>query len=165
MKFIFAAFLAFCSTTFCDARLGETKAELTERFGTPISEVTWSLGLNGSTYPIGPMLVFKAQDWEITCQMYDSKCLNISYKAPSTLSGQQIAELLRINKQDSEWLYLKKKVPGMPDPLNEKSWMRDDYSSATLKDDLKTLVIVSRRTYALLNSKENEIKSGVPTEF
>lgn len=108
------------------ARLGDTEAELIERFGQPKSRSNHHVVAQGKSWVLGQALSFRQDDWHVHCYIVDGRCMRISYAKPGDWSEAQIQQVLSSNSQGVRW------AEGTP-PSQAKSrraWKRNDGSTA-----------------------------------
>jgi len=121
---IAALFVLLCSISF--ARLGETSAQLTTRFGQPKTTSTENIVAQGKIISIGSRLGFQQDDWAIYCTVTEGRCSRITYTKPGEWSEQQIETVLSSNSQGAKWTEISK--PNFTKILRE--WRRADGGTA-----------------------------------
>lgn len=117
-------FLLLCTCAF--ARLGETTLRLVERFGAPKFTQNENVYAQGKTMKIGERMLFKQDDWNITCVIIDGRCAKVEYTKPGEWTEQQIETVLTSNSQGARWTKTSK-------PNTEKfkrTWTRQDGAMA-----------------------------------
>lgn len=117
----------FCFSAHAVARLGETEAELIKRFGTPSGRSSHSIFAQGKVIDMGPVISFRQDEWSISCDLVDGKCMRISYSKPGEWSEDQISLVLNTNTQGASWTETTQ-------PMTSKwhrTWKRIDGSTAT----------------------------------
>jgi hypothetical protein len=110
--------------TTAEARLGDNEAEMIERFGNPTSRSKHWVHAQGKRYEMGPKLTFKQDDWFISCDLIDGRCVRISYAKPGDWTEEHIRTVLTANAQGAIWT---------EKSLNRKmrrEWTRSDGSTA-----------------------------------
>lgn len=108
------------------ARLGETEAELVNRFGEPKLRSKHHVTAQGKSWVLGPVLFFKQDDWSIHCYMVEGRCMRISYAKPGDWTETQIQQVLNSNSQGVRWGEGSK-----PSTVQfKRSWKRNDGSTA-----------------------------------
>lgn len=110
-----------------DARLGETEAELTARFGPATGHSKHVIFAQGKFIELGPEFIFRQGDWSICCDLVNGKCMRISYSKPGDWSEDQIRLVLNTNNQGASWTETTK--PSMASL--QRTWKRSDGSTAT----------------------------------
>jgi hypothetical protein len=119
--------LLLLGVPFTFARLGETEAELIQRFGKPGSQSQHFVFTQGKMQAFGPALFFRQDDWSIQCDLVDGRCMRISYSKPGDWSGDQIMLVLSSNAQGAKWTENSK--PSIASI--KRTWLRVDGSTAT----------------------------------
>lgn len=122
--FLFISAFAFCTTGY--TRLGDTEQELLKRFGAPILTSKHFVITQGKFIEFGPTLIFKQEDWSISSDLVDGRCMKISYSKPGDWSEDQIQLVLSTNSQATKWTENTK--PAIAALLRE--WKRSDGSIA-----------------------------------
>lgn len=89
-----------CFSAHAVARLGETESELIARFGTPTGRSSHSIFAQGKRIDMGPVIVFRQDEWSISCDLVDGKCMRISYSKPGDWSEDQIRLVLNTNTKE-----------------------------------------------------------------
>jgi len=126
-SFRLVALLIFCSVLgAAHARLGDTEAELVKRFGEPTLRSTHSIFAQGKRREMGPVLYFKQEDWSISCDLVDGRCMRISYSKPGDWSEDQIQLVLSTNSQGAAWTETSK----LSIAKLQRTWRRSDGSTA-----------------------------------
>ncbi len=120
--FLFALLL-----TAAQARLGETDAELIKRFGAPTSVSKHSIIAQSKFIELGPTYSFRQDDWSISCDLIEGRCVRISYAKPGDWSEDQIQLVLNSNGQGAKWNENSKASIAML----QRTWRRIDGSTAT----------------------------------
>lgn len=116
-----------CFSAHAVARLGETESELIARFGTPTGRSSHSIFAQGKRIDMGPVIVFRQDEWSISCDLVDGKCMRISYSKPGDWSEDQIRLVLNTNTQGASWTETSK--PSIA--RLQRTWKRIDGSTAT----------------------------------
>jgi hypothetical protein len=129
MKLPRLAFLAFVFgllAVMASARLGDTEAELVKRFGPTTGRSKHSIMAQGKLREMGPVLNFRQDDWSISCDLVDGRCMRISYAKPGDWSEDQIQLVLSTNSQGAAWTETSK--PSIA--KLQRTWRRSDGSTA-----------------------------------
>ena len=129
---MFALFVLLLSAA--HARLGDTETELINRFGRPLSRSKHAVSAQGRTFTLGPTLAFAQNDWNITCDLIDDRCVRILYTKRGDWSEDQVRLVLNANAQGAQW---KEKSPN---PSFLRDWSRSDGSTAQWSINRMTLV-------------------------
>ncbi|MEO6994408.1 MAG: hypothetical protein ABI273_12310 [Lacunisphaera sp.] len=119
--------ILLASVIHANARLGETEAELTARFGPPAGRSKHIIVAQGKIFEMGPTFNFRQKDWSISCDLVDGKCMRISYSKQGDWSEDQIKLVLSANNQGATWTETSK--PAIADL--QRTWKRSDGSIAT----------------------------------
>lgn len=114
-------------TVTASARLGDTEAELVKRFGEPTGRSKHSIITQGKLLEMGPVLFFKQDDWSISCDLVDGRCMRIGYSKPGDWTEDQIRLVLNTNSQGAAWTVTTK--PSIA--KLQRTWRRSDGSTAT----------------------------------
>ena len=85
------------------ARVGETEQQLLQRFGSPISRGKHVTAAQGRSYELGPTLAFKQDDWRISCDLIDGRCVRISYSKTGEWTAEHFQTVLNANSQGEKW--------------------------------------------------------------
>jgi hypothetical protein len=101
------------------ARLGETERELIARFGQPDSRSNEYVSAQGRMFALCPILVFRKDDWQITCDLIDDRCARISYYKRGDWTEDQFLTVLTVNAQGAKWTEVANR------PL-VREWKRED---------------------------------------
>lgn len=118
------AFLAIA--TLAQARLGDTEAELIQRFGEPKLRSKHHVLTQGKSWVLGPALFFKQSDWSIQCDLVEGRCMRISYSKPGDWSEEQVQLVLSSNSQGVRW----NEGPEPSIAKLKRTWKRNDGSTA-----------------------------------
>jgi hypothetical protein len=131
------------------ARLGETEAQLTARYGA-------KTGSGRASMPAAPdMLNFKKSGFEITVYLLNGVSAEevITKSSADAIIDDEIETLLKVNGNGHDWV----EVPGM------KAWKRDDDGArAWIGDDRIVLTIASRQ---LIDANEAAVKAAHATSL
>jgi hypothetical protein len=95
--------LLICFSSTARARLGETENELIKRFGSPTSRGSHSASFEGRRYDLGPTMRFRQDDWSISCDLIDGRCVRVSYGKTGSWTQDQISAVLNANAQGDKW--------------------------------------------------------------
>jgi hypothetical protein len=109
-----------------EARLGETETELIERFGEPDGRSKHIVMAQGKILELGPSLHFRQDDWSISCDMVDGRCMRISYHKPGDWTEDQVQLVLNSNSQGAKWTETTKPMIAKL----QRDWKRADASKA-----------------------------------
>lgn len=112
--------------TAAQARLGDTEAELAKRFSRPISITSHSIYAQGKRFVLGPTHTYKQDDWYISCDLIDGRCVRIRYSKPGDWTEDHIQVVLNSNGQGAKWDERTK--PG--NKSFQRQWSRSDGSTA-----------------------------------
>ncbi len=144
-----------------EARIGETLPELEKRFGKgkPLSKLF-------AKAPFVKIISFTKNNIKIRAYFIDSdKCDMISYsaKAGQYLKPEEIAKLMEINKQGSEWIKTPKgirfeKKTNLPTP--KESWRRKDGKMFAYNFSNSTISILTKHYL----EKYKELTDKIATE-
>lgn len=124
MRWILVALIS--APLFAEARLGETEAELVARFGKPQMRARHNVIAQGRITELGPQLHFREGDWRIVCDLFDGRCMRITYSKRGDWTEDQFQTVLNANGQGSRWSETTKK--GIE--KLQRSWRRADGSEA-----------------------------------
>jgi hypothetical protein len=108
------------------ARLGDTEAELVERFGKPTMHSKHFIFAQGKQREMGPTLHFRLDEWSISCDLVDGRCMRIGYAKPGGWTEDQIRLVLSTNSQGAAWTETSKPMIAKL----QRSWHRSDGSMA-----------------------------------
>jgi ABC-type phosphate transport system substrate-binding protein len=126
MKRYFILLLIFVMANNAFARLGETKAQLIERFGKPYVEFEQRHSKHGFTYAVGNIVAFQKDDWKIECLLISNQCAQVIYRKPGSWTDEQFKQLLFGNSGTNNWQEV---VPKSPNKLFH-TWKRSDGAMA-----------------------------------
>ncbi len=107
---------------FAHARLGETEAELAQRFGKPMSVGKELIAAQGKFIEIGTSCTYQQDDWIIQAVMIDGRCAKILYYKKGEWTEEQYNAVLASNAQGRKWRDTSK--PDFKKVMRE--WRRDD---------------------------------------
>ena len=116
---LLAFFLQFASIS--HAQIGETEAELVERFGFVQERKPERALEEGRVFVIGERIVLKRDRWRITAVMVDGRCAKISYARNGAWTEQHYADLLSTNANNGEWREVSGSAPNW-----RRAWQRSD---------------------------------------
>lgn len=119
--------MAACAGIEASARLGESESEAVKRFGAPTGRTNHSIIAQGRIITLGPVLNFRQDDWSISCDFIDGRCVRISYDKRGDWTEDQIRLVLNSNTQGAQWTETTK--PSMK--TFQRKWRRIDGSTAT----------------------------------
>ena len=120
LKFILFVLLL----TTAQARLGDREEEMIERFGKPTSRSKHWVHAQGKSFELGPKLTFNQDDWFISCDLIDGRCVRISYSKPGDWTEDHIRTVLTANAQGAIW------KENSRNPKMRRDWSRSDGSTA-----------------------------------
>ncbi len=147
LKF-FALLVFFVSSLF--ARVGETQAQLVNRFGPPIARATHKVFAQGKSYELGPTLTFKQDDWQIACDFVDGRCVKINYQKTGEWTEEHFQSVLNANGQGEKWTDLTD--PGAKKFL--RKWRRSDGAVADWSTRQMNIAVPAyERAKALVEAK------------
>lgn len=118
------------------ARLGETAEQLTARFGKPQMHYVEHVFAQGKMLDFCLVLEFRQDDWAITCNMVNGKCVKIQYSKKGDWTEEQIQTVLESNKQQDVWKEVSK--PSLKKIKRE--WSRSDSATAVWSTSSITIV-------------------------
>lgn len=125
MKLLKLLFGVMAVTAVCHARLGETEAQLVARFGKPNLRSNHSAIAQGKSWVLGPSYHFRQDDWSISCDLVDGRCVRIGYSKGGDWTEDQIALVLASNSQGQKW------TEGVSGAAKlSRSWKRSDGATA-----------------------------------
>jgi len=113
----------FASSSY--ARLGETEAQLVERYDKPIMRSNEKAIAQGKVHDVAANLHFKADDWHIVARLVGGKCESISYLKPGEWTDEQFRHVLEANGGRSRWEERKTNTP-----KTHREWVRRDSTTA-----------------------------------
>ena len=108
------------------ARLGETPAELSARFGAPIQTGKEITPTQGRFIEFGETLTFRQGDWTVTCTVIDGRSAREKYSKPGDWTEDQFTTVLTSNAQGAKWTDVSK------DMIKKlaREWHRTDSAQA-----------------------------------
>ena len=107
------------------ARLGETEAELIQRFGKPTLRNKHSIMGDGRMVELGPQLHFQQEEWTIAAVLIDGRVARESYGKRGKWTDEQIKAVLTANSQGDKWTETSKNSSGI-----SRAWRRADGATA-----------------------------------
>lgn len=104
-RLILLAALSALSIATAHARLGETVAQLQERFGEPIAiRKEQFFSASGHKFiEIGTCYTFRDGDWQIEAVIIDGRSSKESYQKKGEWTDAQVATVLNANSQGAAW--------------------------------------------------------------
>lgn len=126
LRILLVASIALLASANVSARLGEIEAELVTRFGSPTGRSNHSIYAQGKSIQMGPVLVFRQDDWSISCDLIDGRCVRINYSKRGDWSEEQIQLVLTSNSQGAKWELTSKPSANR----YHRTWRRTDGSYA-----------------------------------
>jgi hypothetical protein len=102
------------------ARIGETEAQMIERYG-PVQSRLPQVDVLGEDQKRGEKLYFSKEGWQVWSITVDGKCVQIRFNKYGKMTPDQITALLRSNSQMQTW----KEVTEGSGKI-ERKWRRDD---------------------------------------
>lgn len=120
------------------ARLGETLAQLQERFGEPTSiHKEQFFSASGSKFvEIGSRHTFRDGDWQIDAVIIEGRSSKESYQKRGQWTDAQVETVLNANSQGAAWTETK---PG-PSKIS-REWRRADGGTAHWQQSLSLTVV------------------------
>lgn len=106
-------------------RLGETEAQLRERFGREIMRTGEKMIEQGKVLSLAENLHFKSDDWHIVARMLGGRCESITYLKPGEWTEEQFQTLLQNNGSREQWAEQKTLTP-----KTHREWKRRDKATA-----------------------------------
>ncbi|MBS0631651.1 MAG: hypothetical protein JSS11_07030 [Verrucomicrobia bacterium] len=120
-------FLLFLLPASLFARLGEREAELTARFGPPLSRAKETTAQHGRVVEFGVRLNYRQGDWFITCVIVDGRSAREFYNKGDEWTEDQFTTVLAANSQGARWTDISK-----PSTLKlAREWRRADGATAS----------------------------------
>ena len=107
-------------------RLGETEAQLQQRFGAPASQSKDMIFAQGKMLELCPILTFKQDDWYIRSHIIEGRCALETISKPGEWTDEQITLVLTSNAQSAKWTEITN--PGLGKLKRE--WRREDGATA-----------------------------------
>jgi hypothetical protein len=148
MKLFFILFLALPASVL--ARIGDTEADLIQRYGEPVFQVE---AIDG--FPGVKGRTFKVSTITVTAYLLDKTCQYQQYSRPGGLTDREILQILSANSGGHEWAALDKPAT----PMNKKEWMRRDQKAAAFQErltlKLKILTMDFSRYIGFIKESEN----------
>ncbi len=121
----FAAIAALLLATSSYARLGETEAQLVERYAKPIMRSPESIIDQGKILSVADNLHFSSGDWNVIARMTGGKCESITYTKKGDWTEEQFRHVLESNGGRSLW-----EERTTPTPNMRRTWVRRDSATA-----------------------------------
>ena len=126
MKLFSAILLSLTLTAAAHARLGETEAQMVARFGQPMHRSQHSTYAQGKVWHMGPTLSFRQEDWSISCDLVDGRCVKIQYGKTGEWTEEQFQMVLAYNSQGARWTETSKPAA----KKYNRTWKRADGADA-----------------------------------
>jgi hypothetical protein len=159
MKFSVFLSLAFGFIAVAHARLGETEAQMTARFGPPTVRSQHSTFAQGKLWPIGPTLMFRQGDWTISCDLIDGRCVRIQYGKPGDWTEEQFQLVLAYNSQGAKWTDTSRPAAAK----FQRTWKRIDGAEAGWSGGQMRLVVPAyERAKQVIEAKAKAAASQKP---
>jgi len=108
------------------ARLGETQAQLVERFGAASSRAKEITLTQGKIIDFGVKLTFREGDWRIECSIIDGRCAREVYYKSGDWTEDQFTTVLTSNAQGAKWTDISKESVRKL----AREWRREDGATA-----------------------------------
>lgn len=121
--------LLFLLPTLALARLGETEAQLTARFGPAVSRAKETTIAQGKFVEFGLKLTYRQNDWQIECALIDGRSARETYYKPGEWTDDQFTTVLTANGQGARWTDLSKELTRKL----ARDWRRADGATASWK--------------------------------
>ncbi|CAA6679780.1 MULTISPECIES: hypothetical protein [unclassified Lentimonas] len=134
MRLLFLYFILTCSVF---ARIGETPAQIKDRYGKsfPIAGGETVIS-EGRILRFGKVLMYQPEGWTITATFLNDKCERIRYKKTGTWTDAQVYATLKANSNSQTW------TRSQPFDKMQKHWVGVGSSTAywhfSLGMDMKT---------------------------
>lgn len=103
------------------ARIGETEAQLVDRFGAVRARLPERTVEQGRVYALGERVVLKQGEWRVTAVLIDGYCAKITYTKTGAWTEQHYQDLLTVNAGRWAWT----EVTGGA-PKWQRTWRRAD---------------------------------------
>lgn len=126
IRILLIALMTLIAGTLANARLGESEAELIQRFGEPAARSKHIVMTQGKILEMGPTLRFYQGDWVISCDLVEGRCMRISYSKKGDWTEPQIQLVLNSNSQGATWTETTKPMI----VKLQREWKRADASTA-----------------------------------
>ena len=141
------------------ARLGETEAEMTARFGQPTLRSKHTHVTQGKSWELGPVLFFKQDDWRIQADLVDGRCVAIHYSKSGDWTEDQIQLVVGSNSQGAKWTEITK--PQLSKMKRE--WKRADGATAEwMRNGMKLVSPAYQRAKDVVEAKAKAEASRKP---
>ncbi len=154
MRLLFLYLILTCSVF---ARIGETPAQIKDRYGKsfPIAGGETVIS-EGRILRFGKVLMYQPDGWTITATFLNERCERIRYKKTGTWTEEQIYTILKANANGQTW------TRSQPFGNMQKSWIGVGNSTASwqfgIGMDMKTnayyIMIERLKKEAVRKSKE-----------
>jgi hypothetical protein len=150
MKALVAGVTLTAITATALARVGEAEKELVMRFGTPIARSEHIVVAQGKIWKLGPTLVFRQDDWSITCDLVDGRVVRESYGKSGEWTEAHIQTVLNANAQGATWTEINK-----GSNRSQRTWRRTDGATASwiIVRGMRIVVPAYERAKVLAESK------------
>ncbi len=125
LRLVIVLLISACGLTL-HARLGETEAELIQRFGKPTLTGKDTIIAQGQIIPLGVSHTFKQDDWLIMVTVIDDRCAKIKYYHRGEWTEEQFQTVLTANAQGAKW----KDISTPASSKMIRKWQREDRGSA-----------------------------------
>jgi hypothetical protein len=146
-------------TALVHARLGETEAQMIARFGQPAYRNQHSIFTQGKGWPLGPSLLFRQDDWSISCDLVDGRCVRIQYGKPGEWTEEQIQLVLAYNSQGGKWT----ETSNPAARKYQRTWKRADGAEAVWNSGHMRMVVPAyERAKQVLEAKAKAAASQKP---
>lgn len=121
------------------ARVGETEAALTARFGEPAARAQENVMVKGKLLPSFPKLTYQSGEWQgIVCVFVDDICAKTTYDKDGVWPEEEYERVLADNAQGATWA----EDPG-GSKLREvrRQWIRSDGATGQWRKNLGLTVV------------------------
>jgi len=120
MRWLMLGLILSCATV-AHARIGDTEAQLVERFGAVHARMPERILEGGRVCVLGERVVFRQHEWRVTAVLIDARCAKITYAKTGAWAESQFTELLAVNAGRWAWSEIAGKVPNW-----QRTWRRAD---------------------------------------
>lgn len=159
MKLHHSFLYSLCITAILHARLGETEGQMIARFGQPALRSQHSTVAQGKVWHMGPSLSFRQDDWSITCDMVDGRCVRIGYGKPGEWTEEQIQLVLAYNSQGGKWT----ETSNPAAKKYQRTWKRADGADAAWNGGHMRMVVPAyERAKQVVEAKAKAAASQKP---
>lgn len=104
-----------------EARIGETEAQLVQRFGAVTARSAERTLEQGRAYVLGERIVLRQAEWRVTAVLIGGICAKITYVRSGRWSERHFADLLALNSGRWSWAEVRGGAPNW-----QRTWRRSD---------------------------------------